>query len=501
MLNTRIHKWDVAIIGLGPVGATLANLLGSRGIKTVVLEKRSVANRLPRAVMFDDEVMRIFQTLGLSESMNRITEVGGGAKFMGAKGKVLVDWHRPRETSPNGWFVNYRFHQPELENVLRNGLRNYETVETFWNAEVITLHQGQKSVKISYREGTSAEIRSIDATYVVGCDGSRSFVRKYIESGIEDLGFHEPWLVVDLVMNHPDKCQAPDSIHFCEHERPSTYVYLGPRRKRWEFRLEPHDDPADITDPAFVWSLLKRWITPYEAKLERAAVYTFHSVIADTWHKGRLFIAGDAAHQTPPFMGQGMCAGIRDVTNLAWKLDCVIKGSLAESLLDTYQSERRPHVREFIELTIQMGELINRTRTEVIANSASLAASGPQILGQLKPILGPGLTAGCSEYRGELFPQPQLSTGEKLDDKIGPNFALVLNSGVDMQSAIDLTNTGKGAIKAIQDKSDGLKSWFDRAQVNAVLIRPDRYILGSARNTNELEILIKEATAMGLQLP
>ena len=179
-MNEKTAKWDVVIIGLGPIGATLANLLGRYGIKTLVLEKESAAFRLPRAVMFDDEIMRVFQSMKLSEAMSNIAEVGGGAKFVDAEGNVLVNWHRPRELSPNGWFVNYRFHQPELEKELHDNLKNFRTVEILWNAEVVALNQDEKSVSISYLDKSSGEQRVINAGYAVGCDGSRSFVREYI---------------------------------------------------------------------------------------------------------------------------------------------------------------------------------------------------------------------------------------------------------------------------------------------------------------------------------
>ena len=497
-MKDHVARWDVAIIGLGPVGATLANLLGGYGIKTIVLEKNSSAHQQPRAVMFDDEIMRVFQTLKLSKIMTDITEVGGGAKFVDGDGNILLDWRRPRELSPNGWFVNYRFHQPELEYTLRDNLNNHQTVEILWNAEVVALKQNNSGVRVTYSDQASRKRRCIDATYTVGCDGSRSFVRECIETRVEDLGFHEPWLVVDLIMNQPDNQMEPESIHFCERGRSSTQVYLGPNRKRWEFRLELDDDPNEVTNPAFVWSLLSRWIGQSEAELERASVYTFHSLIAETWRRGRLLIAGDAAHQTPPFMGQGMCAGIRDAANLAWKLNSIIKNKASDELLDSYETERHPHVKEFIELTIQMGELLNNTRTALVSRNTQLTLSGPQTLRQLKPALGPGLSAGCSQHRGEMFPQPKLFDGTRMDDQIGSGPALILDHGVDFGDLAAIKIMMDSRIKIIQDRSEDLKIWFNKSQVKAVLMRPDRYILGSARNGSDLKNLLIGANAVGL---
>ena len=164
---------------------------------------------------------------------------------------------------------------------------------------------------------------------------------------------------------------GPQSVHHCNPNRSATYVFLAGNRRRWEFRLKPEDDPIDICRPENVWSMLNQWIGRDDATLERAIVYTFHSSIAEQWLRGRLIIAGDAAHQTPPFMGQGMCAGIRDVFNLGWKLDSVFKCRASEDLLDTYELERKPHVRAFIDLTVKMGHLINTTASSLISGTVS----------------------------------------------------------------------------------------------------------------------------------
>ena len=237
--------------------------------------------------------------------------------------------------------------------------------------------------------------------------------------------------------------------------------------------------------------MLERWISPAEAELERATVYTFHSTLTKQWRAGRLLIAGDAAHQTPPFMGQGMCAGIRDAANLGWKLLAVLKQGKPDTFLDTYQSERKPHVNEFIDLTIQMGQIINRTASAIVAGNATNPEDGPQTLGQLKPTLGLGLSAGSSPLTGHLFPQPKLQSGRLLDDVIGNGFALVTSLPFGAEMTLGELEAFKALHVAIlSDTSDDLQTWFQSHDLGAVLLRPDRYILGTAETQTDLTALL-----------
>jgi 3-(3-hydroxy-phenyl)propionate hydroxylase len=491
-MNDHIETYDVAIIGLGPVGSTLANILGQNGIKTVALDRENTTYHLPRAVMFDDEIMRIFQSLGLSKKMLEISEVGGGASFVDAEGNILVQWTRPLVQSSNAWHVNYRFHQPDLEKILREGYKYYPEVREYWNCEVTNLQQDKNIVTVDYREGPAGSEKKLLASYVVGCDGAHSFTRGYINPETEDLGFHEPWLVVDLLMKKPQKIENRESFHFCEPKRSGTFVFLGSKRKRWEIRLNPDDRPEEICKPEFIWPLLQRWISPEEADLERVTVYTFHSTLTKEWRDRRLFIAGDAAHQTPPFMGQGMCAGIRDAANLGWKLSTVLKQDRPDTFLDTYQSERKPHVNEFIDLTIQLGQIINRTASAIVAGNATNPEDGPQTLGQLKPTLGPGLSAGLSPLIGSLFPQPKLQSGNLLDDDIGNAFALITSLTFrDKMTDQENKRFKDLGIIIISDATEDLLEWFKINDVGAVLLRPDRYILGAAVIPSDLNDLFE----------
>ena len=226
----------------------------------------------------------------------------------------------------------------------------------------------------------SGNTQAVQARYVVGCDGARSMVRKAMGTAMVDLGLHQPWLVFDVRLK-ADVPGLPDhTVQHCDPARPMTYCNVTGNRRRWEIMLMPGDDPAQLVQPETLWQLVSKWVTPEQADIERAVIYTFHSVIAEGWRQGRLLLAGDAAHQTPPFLGQGMCAAIRDASNLAWKLEAVLRGHADDALLDTYESERSPHVRAFIDLAVKLGDIIQTTDPQAARErDAKFKAGQPEI--------------------------------------------------------------------------------------------------------------------------
>lgn len=248
-----------------------------------------------------------------------------------------------------------------------------------------------------------------------------------------------------------------------------TLVNVNGRRRRWEIMLMPGDDPARLTDPDIFWPMIARWLGPEDAEIERAAVYTFHSVVQEGWRKGRLLLAGDACHQTPPFLGQGMCTGMRDASNLAWKLAAVVKSGAPDSLLDTYESERLPHARAFIELAVRLGAVIQATDPAEIAARNQRFAEGSTIFDFPQPQLGPGCGHGTSPPVGALFPQPTLADGRLMDDAIGQRFAIVGETALLAHLRPDaLLLPGVG------------QDWLAERGVRAALLRPDRYIFAVA---------------------
>ena len=331
---------------------------------------------------------------------------------------------------------------------------------------------------------------------MVGCDGARSLVRRFIGSGLDDLGFHERWLVTDLLLKRPRPDLGDFSLQHCDPERSSTYVRGTGDRRRWEIALKQHEQTEEMTKPERVWELLSRWITPDDADLERCAVYTFHSAVAQQWRSGRLLIAGDAAHQTPPFLGQGMCAGIRDAANLGWKLAHVLRGDAADALLDTYQQERAPHVREFIDLAVKLGGIINTRAMDVEVPGASRDSDEVRRLRVQKPLLGRGFHAGSSSLIGQMMPQPFLADGRRLDDRIGDRFGLLMTvSAAATLSGEERSQLAASGVELIDDACEALQAWLGECGHWAVLVRPDRYVFGAAANRGELQTLLTALAA------
>ena len=483
-------KTDVVIIGGGPVGAMLANLLGLQGISTLVLEREAAILNLPRAVHFDDEVMRLLQTVDLAQAMQPFVHVSPGMKFVDDAGRLLLDWPRSHRVGQQGWHASYRFHQPEFERVLRDGLARWPSVTVALRSEVFALEQEREAVMVRYEDLATSRLVQCWARYVVGCDGARSLVRRLIDAPMEDLGFHERWLVVDAVLRRPRPDLGDWSVQYCSKQRPTTYVRGTGDRRRWEIAVLPGEDDATITQSASVLELLKPWVSPEEIHLERAAVYTFHSAIASRWRSGRLLISGDAAHLTPPFLGQGLCAGMRDAGNLAWKLARVLRGQNNDTLLDTYQSERAPHVREYIKLAVRLGGLINTKAMEAAVPGSVLNGGQAARMTSIKPRLGPGLAIGCNGPAGDIAPQPQLTNGIRLDDRVGYRFAALLQpefaASLPAETLKHLVNR---EVIVVAEDAPEQQAWLRTVDAPAVLVRPDRYVLGAARSLQELQSL------------
>ncbi len=474
--------YDVAVLGLGPVGATLANLLALRGLKVLCLDREASIYGLPRAVQIDGECLRLCQTLGVSAALTPIIHPVPGMRFVDPAGSLILDWSRPMEIGPQGWCASYRFHQPDLEACLRARLDVCPNVDIRLRREVFSVESKADHVLLRMEDLATGRLSQAWAKYVVGCDGARSTVRRFIGSELTDLKSHERWLVIDVVLKH----QRPDlgdyAVQFCDPVRPATYIRGVGMRRRWEIMLEAGEDPVAAQQPATVWRLLSRWLQPEEAVLERSAVYTFHSVIAETWRRDRLLIAGDAAHQTPPFMGQGMCTGMRDAANLAWKLSDVIRGESDPSLLDTYEAERSPHARVFIDEAVRLGAIIRAFSTHATDGAKT---GEPERFFTPKPKLGPGVHEG-GEHGGEISEQPRLDNDCLLDDQVGFQSAVLARP--DLAAMLPRHADGPTVVPA---SSPAAMAWLDRLGVAAVILRPDRYIFGVAQTERDLSALIE----------
>lgn len=476
---------DVAIIGLGPAGACLANWLGAYGLKVVVLEKCTEIYPLPRAIHFDGEVMRVFETLGLRDAVESISRPGRvGMHFNNAAGETLLIRAGSQANGPHGCANNHYFHQPELEAVLRTGLRRYPHVQVRLGHEVTEVVDAAKSARLQVRDLASGTSQTLHAQYVVGCDGARSMLRHVIDSPLLDLGLHQPWLVFDVKLKTHVPSLPEYTVQHCDPARPMTYCNVTGHRRRWEIMLMPGDDQQQMVRPEVLWSLVSSWIKPEQAELERAAIYTFHSVIAQRWHRGRLFLAGDSAHQTPPFLGQGMCAAIRDAANLAWKLRAVLMGQAGSECLDTYGSERLPHVQAFIELAVRLGNIIQTTDPQAAQErDARFRAGQPEIFHYPTPRLGPGLWYGQHPATAQVFPQPALADGRLMDSELGLNFGLLLRQSLwaacDSKVREQITASG---VVVLDDRHPALGACLTQQDAWAVLLRPDRYVMAVAQD-------------------
>jgi 3-(3-hydroxy-phenyl)propionate hydroxylase len=485
---------DVAIIGFGPAGATLANLLGQTGLSVVVLEKEAAIYPLPRAIHFDGEVMRIFQSIGLRREVEDISRAGlKGMHFVNAEGETLLIRGGTTALGPHGCASNYYFHQPELERVLREGVNRFENVRVCLQHSVIDIQEHPEHASLQVKDCNN-NTHEINARYVVGCDGARSLVRKILGSPMQDLGLHQAWLVFDALLKDNAPPLPDHTVQHCDPARPMTYCNVTGNRRRWEIMMLPDDDPAEIVKPENLWPLVNRWVQPENAEIERATIYTFHSVIAKGWRTGRLMITGDAAHQTPPFLGQGMCAALRDASNLAWKLQAVLTGIASDDLLDTYESERAPHVQAFIELAVRLGDIIQTTDPEAAkARDAKFRQGQPEIFLFPAPVLGHGMVAAGPVPVGQTFPQPQLSNGQWLDEAIGNHFAVIaLPELLQEVSPQTRAQWKQWQVVSQSAQDESLRAWLDQQSVRAVLVRPDRYILGMVNTSAQLDALSQQ---------
>jgi len=460
---------DVLVVGLGPVGATLAALLGDLGVRTLVVEKDSQVYPLPRAAHFDHEAMRLFQQLGIAEAVMVHARPAPVYEFRAADGRMLMRFDGPAQQAASGWRASYMFHQPGLELALRGKLAGQASVEVRLGSAFVALEQDAERVRAVIEGPAGAEI--VRARYLVACDGGSSPVRAAIDAELFDYGFDEPWLVVDAKVD--EFARTPDvNLQVCDPERPTTCVLMGPGRHRWEFMLKPGETPELAVSDAFVQPLIDLWDCG-PVVLERRAVYRFHGLVAKTWRSGRVLLAGDAAHQMPPFAGQGMCSGLRDATNLAWKLAAMLDGA-DDGLLDTYQTEREPHVRSFIELAIHMGRVVCTLDPEAAAQRDAAMLAGPQTSAPLPaPALGPGhVMAGAG---GGLFIQTW-ADGQGLDDLLGAGAWLIARDGA--APAVGVTVVGL-ADPRMAGHREALAVWLDQHGAAAVLVRPDRYVFGA----------------------
>ena len=482
---------DVLIVGLGPVGAATAALLAQQGVDCIAIDKDEAVYPLPRAAHFDHEIMRLFQQLGLSDAVLKHTRLAPAYEFRSADGQLLLNFPSLESGSPSGWASGYMFNQPAIEHALRAKLDQSDLVQTRLNWQFKSVVEETDGISAAVITPTGEVV--IRARYLIGCDGAHSPVRDAVGIKLLDLEFDEPWLVIDAVVKNPD-LMPKVNLQICDPARPTTCVLMGPGRHRWEFMLLPQETAEQVLDDGFIRNLLAPWDCAKGVDIDRKAVYRFHGLVAERWRKGRVILAGDSAHQTPPFAGQGMCAGMRDGANLAWKLHAVIKAGADPALLDTYQAEREPHVRSVIGLAIGMGRVVCTLDREAAAMRdagmlAQMAAGGSALPPPQTPAFAQGCILKGSAAAGELFPQPWANQDGKvlrLDDMLGQGPWLITRD--------------KLSDHELQPFKPTLTAWLDRHNAEAVLVRPDRYVFGTGetqalQNAYQAAVLMMSSTA------
>lgn len=486
-------KYDVAIVGYGPTGVTLANLLIKLKLNVLVIEREEAILQLPRAIRFDAECMRVFQSIGITEQLLKQVAPGPGMKFQDAKGKEMFRWERPIEVGLHQWSSAYRVHQPDLEAVLRHQIQDHELLDLKLGHEVYKVEEHADDCTI-YFEGIAQEtLHQATARYVIGCDGAHSIVRRLINTTYDDLGLSSQWLVVDFILTDEQKDLGDYSIQFCDPKRPISYIKGTGQRRRFEIMVMPEDNPKQLASTASIWNLLEQYIKPADAQIERSAIYTFDALLAKRYCRRRLIIAGDAAHQTPPFMGQGMAAGIHDAANLAWKLHQAIVHQ-HDHLIKSYHTERHAHVKEFIQGAVQFGNIIQ---------NYSQDAEYQQQLDRLTqfrtptPRLGYGFYQSRDDIGGQLSPQFILQDGELSDDVVGYHFVLFIKP-VFYRLVHELNLHLIENLKIIITDCLESMAWIQENQAIAILVRPDRYVFGQAKSAETLEQLIKSASLNNL---
>jgi 3-(3-hydroxy-phenyl)propionate hydroxylase len=493
---------------MGPVGITLAQLLSRFGIYVLAVDAAQDIYNLPRAIGMDQEVMRVFQQIGVAKDLEPFVSAYRTSEYRSSDGEVIRRFHSQKAPYPLGWAPYLTFLQPDLEGVLRRHAKADPNIDIRTGWKLTELETDGAEAKLSLHDLTTDEVHRITARFVIGSDGGSSFVRKSLGIAFEDLIFDEPWLVVDMIVNE-DVALPEVNIQFCNPARPHTFV-VGPNNlRRWEFMLMPGETPEALAAEDSVWKLLEPWLNPSQARLWRAATYRFHALVAEQWRKGNVFLAGDACHMTPPFLAQGMVQGIKDAVNLAWKLAAVLKGA-SPALLDTYQDERRPHVRDVISVTKELGRIICETDLDkAAARNARMRVDMAEGRGEtfrqnLFPPIEQGLLCvdlgKASDAQGRPAPQPLVETPEGwqlLDDVTGAHWCLLATDAFEITAALQSKADALGisvvwiGSRGLAEKDGVFAEWMAARSAKAILTRPDHVVMAAIDGPDELDELLE----------
>ncbi len=558
-MNAAPGTYDVAVIGLGPTGLTLAHLLGRRGLSVLVLEREPEFYGQARAVYTDDEALRVFQTAGVADDVHADMDRDCAVQWVRSDGQVMVQFLPTQQ--PLGWPVVNFFYQPSLETKLEALLERYPHVEVRRARELVEFRQDSDGVTVihasstgtGYAGGTSvvdpAIRETVRAKFLIGADGGRSMVRAGIGAGLEGTSFPERWLVVDLEAKEGTDAfgHKPYFDFICDPVRPTVSCPQPDGKHRFEFALTDEDDKDHFEADETVRELLSRHVDPDQVVVLRRLVYTFNALVADRWRDGRVLLAGDAAHMTPQFVGQGMNAGIRDADNLSWKLHAILRHGADSSILDSYQTERAPHAKAMIDFSVFNKSLVSvKNPVKAKARDAAMwaAVRTPGLSGYVRSMgMKPkprfqkgaylGLPRGLRGVEGTLSPQTTVRTYDgrlvRLDDLVGTGWAVigvgvdprvVLGQRVESWRAVDavFATIYRGGARPqgrsgdqvrtrgvvdIEDVTGELSTWLRRAGAkhgSIIALRPDKFVFGIS-NGQSAELTEALVSQLGLRPP
>ncbi|PKV98018.1 bifunctional 3-(3-hydroxy-phenyl)propionate/3-hydroxycinnamic acid hydroxylase MhpA [Nocardia fluminea] len=504
----RVEHYPVVIVGAGPTGMTAALLLARYGIECLIVDRWDEAYPQPRAVHLDDEVYRILADLGLGDEFAGISRPGRGLRLVDSAIATLAEFDRDPVRMPHGFPQANMFDQPDLERVLRSRLAATEGVRIRGGCEVLEVANLRDRARVRYRDAETGERRSVTAEFVLGCDGANSVVRASIGSRMRDLGFEQRWLVVDIATD--TELGQWEGVHqVCDTERAATYMRIGASRYRWEFRLredETADQYATLDTIAPLVSPWLREVRDPDLTLIRSTEYTFRARIVDRWRDRRIFLLGDAAHLTPPFVGQGMGAGLRDAHNLVWKLVAFLRAELPDDALDTYPSERAPHVASMINLAVAVGRAMTsgpavgeavRKRLMPLLGHVPLLSS--KVTDSTTPRLSRSIFVARQALRpfdlaGSLCPNCVVDGGRRVDQIAAGRFLFLATTPLTREQRTELDRRG-AAILAVPTTSE-LGEWLRRGRATAAIVRPDKTVLATSRSVPSLHTRVPSCPAL-----
>lgn len=493
--DARTEHVSVAVVGGGPTGIAAATLLAQYGVDCLVLDRWPQVYPQPRAVHLDDEVYRILARLGVAAEFGGISRPARGLRLVDRELAVLAEFQRDTALTCNGFPAASMFDQPELEELLRQNLRRYPHAEFRGDVEVldVTSNGAGHPLRLRVRHRSSDRESLVTADYVLGCDGANSTVRTAIGARMRNLNFDQRWLVIDIATD-ADLNQW-DGVHqVCDGYRAGTYMRVGPTRYRWEFQLLDHESVDDYATLPALRPLITPWtrdVDDADLRVIRVAEYTFRAQIADRWRRGNVFLLGDAAHLTPPFIGQGMGAGLRDAMNLAWKIAGVHHRDLPPGTLDSYEAERRPHARHMISLALNVGRAMTSggrvgtaVRSLVLPRLHLIPGLRAKITdSQTPPLRSSTLVQRTPRTRGiagHLCPNALLETGVRADDELGVGFGVITTATLTPSQQEMVAARGGRTVRVAAGSE--LARWLDSHHATAVVVRPDRTVLSAGRD-------------------